>query len=75
VALVATPPPGRLVRTDGGDLAAADETGPGVWTFDALTQAARDRGIEIARSQVRRIPARRVGAVASASFSSFLGNE
>jgi transposase len=55
VALVATPPPGRLVRTEGGDLVAADETGPAVWTLNALTQAARDRGIDIARSQVRRI--------------------
>lgn len=55
VALVAAPPPGRLVRTAGGDLAADDETGPAVWTLNALTQAARDRGIDIARSQVRRI--------------------
>jgi transposase len=55
VALVATPPPGRLMRTAGGDLAATDETGPGVWTLNALTQAAREHGIDIARSQVRRI--------------------
>ena len=55
LALVATPPPGRLVRDGGGDLAARDEAGVAHWTLDALTAAARDRGIQIARSQVRRL--------------------
>jgi transposase len=55
IALVAGPPPGRLVRDDTGDLAASDATGPAVWTLDALTAAARAAGIAIARSQVRRI--------------------
>jgi transposase len=55
IALVASPPPGRLVRDDTGDLAAGDATGPAVWTLDALTAAARAAGIAIARSQVRRI--------------------
>jgi len=55
IALVAGPPPGRLVRDDTGDLAAGDATGPAVWTLDALTAAARAAGIAIARSQVRRI--------------------
>ena len=55
IALVANPPPGRLVRDDAGELAAADATGPAVWTLDALTTAARAAGIDIARSQVRRI--------------------
>ncbi len=55
IALVASPPPGRPLRDDTGELVAADATGPGVWTLDALTAAARAAGIDIARSQVRRI--------------------
>src|SRR5215218_48030 len=55
IALVAGPPPGRAVRDDTGELAAADPAGPAVWTLDALTAAARAAGIDIARSQVRRI--------------------
>jgi transposase len=55
IALVASPPPGRLVRDDAGDLGTADPAGPAVWTLDALTAAARAAGIDIARSQVRRI--------------------
>jgi transposase len=54
IALVANPPPGRLVRDGAGELT-ADATGPAVWTLDALTAAARAAGIDIARSQVRRI--------------------
>src|SRR3954464_836431 len=54
IALVANPPPGRLIRDDTGELVASDATGPAVWTLDALT-AARAAGIDIARSQVRRI--------------------
>ncbi len=55
IALVASPPPGRLTRDDTGELVAADPAGPAVWTLDALTAAARAAGIDIARSQVRRI--------------------
>src|SRR3954454_8477945 len=55
IALVAGPPPGRGVRDDTGQLVAADPAGPAVWTLDALTTAARAAGIDIARSQVRRI--------------------
>jgi transposase len=55
IALVANPPPGRLVRDGTGELTASDATGPAVWTLDALTAAARAAGIDIARSQVRRI--------------------
>src|SRR3954447_9184871 len=55
IALVASPPPGRLVRDNTGQLTASDATGPAVWTLDALTAAARAAGIDIARSQVRRI--------------------
>src|SRR5688572_334990 len=55
IALVAGPPPGRLVRDGTGELSAADPAGPAVWTLDALTAAARAAGIALARSQVRRI--------------------
>src|SRR3954462_9943865 len=55
IALVASPPPGRLVRDSAGELTAPDPAGPAVWTLDALTAAARAAGIDIARSQVRRI--------------------
>ena len=55
IALVASPPPGRLVHDGAGELVAADPAGPAVWTLDALTAAARAAGIDIARSQVRRI--------------------
>src|SRR4051794_21940643 len=55
IALVANPPPGRPVRDDTGELSATDATGAAVWTLDALTAAARAAGIDIARSQVRRI--------------------
>src|SRR3954471_20945186 len=55
IALVVSPPPGRLVRDGAGELTASDATGAAVWTLDALTAAARGAGIDIARSQVRRI--------------------
>src|SRR3954447_7033383 len=55
MALVPSPRPGRLVRDDAGDLGTADPAGPAGWTLDALTTAARAAGIDIARSQVRRI--------------------
>jgi transposase len=58
VALVALPPPGRLVLQPDGSLgpqAEAHEEEPAHWTLDALTAAAHQQGIQIARSQVRRI--------------------
>src|SRR3954449_13168091 len=55
IALVASPPPGRLQRDDTGELVATDAPGPAEWALDALTAAARAAGIDIARSQVRRI--------------------
>ena len=55
IALAASPPPGRPLRDDTGELSAADATGAAVWTLNALTAAARAAGIDIARSQVRRI--------------------
>jgi transposase len=55
IALARSVPPGRPARTTGGDLVAADETGPAQWTLDTLTAAARAEGIDVHRSQVRRI--------------------
>ena len=55
VALVATTPPGRLARQADGALEADDERKEPHWTLDALTAAAREAGIDVARSQVRRI--------------------
>jgi len=48
-------PPGRLARDGAGELSGDDERGPAQWTLDALSQAARDAGIQVGRSQVRRI--------------------
>ena len=55
ISLVGTDPPGRLVHGAGGELEASDEEREAHWTLDALTTAARERGIAIGRSQVRRI--------------------
>jgi transposase len=56
IALAAADPPGRPVRDEtSGDLAAEVPGGPGEWSLDTLTQTARDLGIDIGRSQVRRI--------------------
>ena len=57
VALVATAPPGRPTRQADGTLA-PDDPRPAAaahWTLDSLAAAARERGIAIERSQVRRI--------------------
>jgi transposase len=55
ISLVGTDQPGRLVRGAGGELEARDEHREAHWTLDALTAAARERGITVGRSQVRRI--------------------
>jgi len=55
IALARSVPPGRLARDGAGELSADDERGPAQWTLDTLAQAARDAGIEVGRSQVRRI--------------------
>jgi transposase len=55
IALARSVPPGRLDRDAAGELSAGDERGPGPWSLDTLAQAARDAGIQIGRSQVRRI--------------------
>jgi transposase len=55
LAMVVLPPPGRLIRDGGGELTAQDDRREAHWTLDALATAARERGIQIGRSQVRRI--------------------
>jgi transposase len=55
IALVASDPPGRLRRQADGTLAAAQEQEPAHWTLDALADAAQARGVQVSRSQVRRI--------------------
>jgi transposase len=55
IALVGTDPPGRLTRDSGGTLEASTEEGAAHWTLNALTMAAQEAGIQVARSQVRRI--------------------
>jgi transposase len=57
IALVASPPPGRLVTFPDGTVAPARSEGgdTAVWSLDALAAAAQAQGIQIGRSQVRRI--------------------
>ncbi|WP_405958773.1 helix-turn-helix domain-containing protein [Streptomyces phaeochromogenes] len=55
IALVKTVPPGRLRWEPVGELWAFDESGPPEWTLDSLATAAQAEGIEVGRSQVRRI--------------------
>jgi len=55
VSLVKTVPPGRLRWEPVGELRAFDESGPAEWTLDSLAAAARAEGIDVGRSQVRRI--------------------
>src|SRR5690606_2053561 len=55
IALVASPPPGRLLCQTDGTLAATAPALAAHWTLDSLVSAAQARGIQIGRSQVRRI--------------------
>jgi transposase len=55
IALARSQPPGRPARTAGGQLRATDEQAPAQWTLDTLVEAAQAEGIQVARSQVRRI--------------------
>lgn len=55
VALVQTAPPGQLVRQPDGVLEADKPDQASQWTLDALVAAACDQGIQISRSQLRRI--------------------
>jgi transposase len=55
IALAKGPPPGAIIRQSEGTLVTADAEAEAHWTLDALVDAARGRGVRIARSQVRRI--------------------
>jgi transposase len=55
LALVKRPPPGKPTYELTGELAAPDPEAESEWTLDTLTVAAHERGIHVARSQVRRI--------------------
>ncbi|MBO0794333.1 MAG: helix-turn-helix domain-containing protein [Ktedonobacteraceae bacterium] len=55
LALVSSVPPGRLVRRADGSLEADDEQKEAQWSLDALAQAAKEAGIPVKRSQIRRI--------------------
>jgi transposase len=55
IALVRTDPPGRLTRQADGRLEAHQPRREAHWTLDALTAAAHRLGIQVQRSQVRRI--------------------
>jgi len=54
IALARSDPPGRLYPTSWGELqtAAAEGKAP-IWTLDTLTEAAREMGIDVHRSQIR----------------------
>jgi transposase len=55
IALVSKEPPGRLVTEPDGVMHAEDEAKAAYWTLDTLAEAAREMGIQVSRSQVRRI--------------------
>jgi transposase len=55
IALVRQPPPGRLVTQRDGTMVARDEQGSAKFSLNALAQAAKEAGIPVKRSQIRRI--------------------
>src|SRR5262249_9826507 len=55
IALAKGPPPGAIIRQSEGTLVTAEAAGEAHWTLDALVDAAHGRGVQVARSQVRRI--------------------
>ncbi|WP_409467340.1 helix-turn-helix domain-containing protein [Streptomyces sp. HC307] len=55
IALVKQTPPGRLEVQPSHEMWAPDETGPAEWPLDGLAAAAQELGIQVGRSQVRRI--------------------
>jgi len=54
IALARSTPPGRAERVSEG-LAAAEPDQDAQWSLDALTRAAHEHGIQVERSQIRRI--------------------
>src|SRR5260370_41093061 len=55
LALVKLPPPGKPTDELTGELAAPHPQAEPEWALETLTAAAQQRGIQVARSQVRRI--------------------
>src|SRR5215211_2690836 len=55
IQLARSEPPGRLQQGGEGLLAPADPQAAAQWTLDTLTEAAQADGIQVGRSQVRRI--------------------
>lgn len=55
IALAKGRPPGAIIRESDGTLAMEDADAQTHWTLDALVEAAHEQGIQIERSQVRRI--------------------
>jgi transposase len=55
IALARSEPPGKLTRWSDGSLKAERPEGEAQWSLDALAAAAQERGIQVGRSQVRRI--------------------
>ena len=55
IALARSAPPGRLRQGGEGLLAPDQPQAPAHWTLDALAERAQAEGIQVARSQVRRI--------------------
>jgi transposase len=54
IALARSVPPGKLVQM-GDELRAPEPDKEARWSLDALTQAAHEKGIQVERSQIRRI--------------------
>jgi len=55
LALVKQPPPGRPERRADETMIARDEEESAQWSLNALAQAAKEAGIQVKRSQIRRI--------------------
>jgi transposase len=55
IALARKPAPGSLQRQKDGTVEARDEQASAQWSLDALAQAAHQAGIQVERSQIRRI--------------------
>ena len=55
LALVKRPPPGKPTSERTGERAAPDPAAAPEWTLATLPAAAQERGVQVARSQVRRL--------------------
>src|SRR5262249_5013452 len=55
IALVRQEPPGRWVTQADGRMVARDEEGAAQWSLEALAAAAQAQGLQVGRSQIRRI--------------------